>query len=94
LLFLVIALALITSGPALAGDDQNEDMSGVVVGNQMIWSNGTVSPIFRDHDSERTNSQDGHKRYDRDDGSSQSSGYTHHPNGRACPVINGIPYCN
>ena|SRR6516162_4715971 len=91
---IIVALALIASGPALAGDDRDEDMSGVRVDDQMIWSNGTVSSIFRDDDSDRAKSQYGHKSHDSNDHSShQSSGYTYHPNGRACRVIDGIPYC-
>jgi hypothetical protein len=91
---IIVALVLIGSRPALAGDDQDEDVSGVRVGNQMIWSDGRVSPIFRDDDSDSAKSQYGHKSYDSDnDSSHQSSGYTYHPNGRACRVIDGVPYC-
>jgi hypothetical protein len=91
---IIIALALIASGPAFAGDDQDEDVSGVRVGNQMIWSDGTVSPISRDDDSLNANSQYSHKTYDDDDHSShQSSPYTFH-NGRACVVIGGVANCN
>ena len=91
---IIIALALITSGPAFAWDDQDKEVSGVRAGNQMIWSDGTVSPISRDDDSLSANSQYSHKTYDSDDHSShQSSPYIFH-NGRACPVIGSIANCN
>ncbi len=96
--FIIIALALIASVPAMAQDD-DEDVSGVRVGNQAIWSDGTVTPILPDdptsssYDSDRTSSQRGYGTYDSDDSSHQRDGTTYLPDGRACRVIGNSIVC-
>ncbi len=50
--FVIVVLALTASAPvflaqALAQDD-DEDSSAVRSGDQAIWNDGTVTPIFRD----------------------------------------------
>jgi hypothetical protein len=92
--FIIVVLALIASAPAMAQDD-GEQTSGVRVGNQVIWSNGTVSPVFRDHDpssslydSDRDSQRD-RRSYNGDDSSRQSTGTAFTSDGRACRVIGG-----